>query len=374
MTKDKADIRPRIADGDTLILDIQGHLQDSCENSFSRLFDEETGKNKNILLNFMNLASMDSAGAYILTGYASRLAQKKIGLAACHLDDSFRQVWRLTCLDEAIALFETENEALRHRPFPADVHLLERSFKAYKGPLVPGWAVNVEHIFISDVPEKAMNINVNGRKVTSPVNGFGRLWEKRYRFQIDHVDMDPQKIMSVWRSEFPDFWPQGNRLFTSGGGPIVPGTKALLNLSVGGPLVLATGIMVIYADDTSFCFATVQGHILCGWITFSSFRENDQTIIQVHPLFRAADPFMELGFRLGAAQQEDQFWHQTLRNLASRLGVEGKVVQANVLIDQRLQWSKIRNIWYCGAIRSCLYMPLYLIRKILLQQKSRHES
>jgi hypothetical protein len=134
-------------------------------------------------------------------------------------------------------------------------------------------------------------------------------------------------------------------------------------------LVLATGIIVIYADDDSFCFSTVRGHILCGWINFSSFREDDKTIIQVHPLFRAADPVMELGFRLGAARQEDQFWHQTLRNLASRLGVEGKVEQTNVLIDRHLRWGEIGNVWYCGAIRSSLYMPLYLLRRIFFSRK-----
>jgi hypothetical protein len=219
-----------------------------------------------------------------------------------------------------------------------------------------------------------MNINVNGRKITSPVNGFGRLWDKKYRFQIDNTDMEPQKIVSLWRSEFPHFWPKGNHLFTSGGVPIDPGVTALLNLSIGGMLVLATGIQVIYADDDSFCFSTVQGHILCGWISFSSFRQDHKTIIQVHPLFRAADPVMELGFRLGAAQQEDQFWHQTLNNLASRLGVEGRIEQQNVLIDSRLQWGEMGNVWYCGAIRSSFYMPLYLLRKILSSRKKMNDG
>jgi len=365
MSEDKVAIRPRIADRETLILDIKGTLNSACENTLSRLFDEVTGKYKNVLLNLIDLTHMDAEGATLLLVYAARLAQKKIGLAACRLGEPFRDVFRLTCLDQAIALFDTENEALRRRPFPTRVEPLDRAFPADTGLLAPGWAKNVDRIAISDVPAGAMKINANGRKVTSPVNGFGRLWEKKYRFQIQNSAREPQKIISLWREEFPDFWPQGNLLFTSGGASIAHGVKALLNLSMGGLLVLATGIIVIYADDDSFCFSTVRGHMLCGWINFSSFREGDNTIIQVHPLFRAADPLMELGFRLGAAKQEDQFWHQTLRNLASRLGVEGKIEQQNVLIDRHLQWGEIGNVWYCGAIRSSLYMPLYLLRKIL---------
>lgn len=369
MSEDETTFRLRIADGETLILDIQGPLNGACENAWSQLFDNRMKNSKNILLNLANLTHMDSEGANLLTIYAAQLAQRKIGLGVCHLADPFREAFRLTCLDQAIGLFDDENEALSRRPFPAGIQTATAVFQAYKGPLVPGWAGNVEHITIGEVPAEAMNVNVNGRKVTSPVKGFGRLWDKKYRFQIANKDMEPQEIVSVWRSEFPDFWPKGNRLYASSGVPIAPGAMALLNLSIGGMLVLATGIMVIYVDDNSFCFSTVQGHMLCGWITFSSFREDHKTIIQVHPIFRAADPVMELGFRLGAARQEDQFWHQTLHNLAARLGVEGKIEQRNILIDRRLQWGAMGNIWYCGAIRSSLYMPLYWLRTLFSSRK-----
>ncbi|MCK7506993.1 MAG: hypothetical protein MZV70_25005 [Desulfobacterales bacterium] len=44
-----------------------------------------------------------------------------------------------------------------------------------------------------------------------------------------------------------------------------------------GGLVLATGLMVIHADDTSFSFMTAEGHILSGWITFSCAKLGDST-------------------------------------------------------------------------------------------------
>ncbi len=204
-----------------------------------------------------------------------------------------------------------------------------------------------------------MNMNVDGRRTSSPVQGFGRLWEKRYRLRLHDTDLDPRQIVSLWRSEFPAFWPKGNHLFPSGNASIAPGTTALLNLSLPGGLILATGLMVIYADDTSFSFMTAEGHILSGWITFSCFRKEASTFIQVHPLFRASDPLMELGFRLGAAAQEDRFWHETLGNLARRLGTHGEVAQQNILVDPDIQWNRFANIRYSAAIRSArLYARL----------------
>jgi len=121
--------------------------------------------------------------------------------------------------------------------------------------------------------------------------------------------------------------------------------------------------MVIYADETSFSFITIQGHILSGWIVFSCYRENDATIVQVNPIFRASDPLMEVGMRLGAAKQEDQFWHATLTNFAKRLDVHGELSQQDILIDPGVQWSEFKNLRYSAAMRSFVYMPLYMLKK-----------
>lgn len=210
-----------------------------------------------------------------------------------------------------------------------------------------------------------MNINVNGRQTTGAVTGFGRLWHKKYRLRIKEMNLDPQQIISLWRSEFPSFWPPGNYFYPSGKLTVSPGTQAVLNLAAPGGLVFATGVMVIYADDTSFSFITIQGHILSGWITFSSFRENSETIIQVNPLFRAADPLMELSLRFGAAKEEDKFWHATLANLARRLGKNGEISQEDSLIDPRLRWHESANVRHSAAVRSTFYMPIYMIKKIM---------
>jgi len=123
--------------------------------------------------------------------------------------------------------------------------------------------------------------------------------------------------------------------------------------------------LVLSVADHFFRFCSVLVLIISGWFTFSSFREGPATIIQVHPLFRASDPLMELSFRLGAGTQEDRFWHQTLGNLAVRLGVRGAIEQRDVLVDDRFQWGEAGNIGLSAPIRSSFYMPLYVIKKAL---------
>ena len=47
-----------------------------------------------------------------------------------------------------------------------------------------GWAPNVSRLARPDAPDGATNINVGGRRVAGPVQGFGKLWRKRYRVAI----------------------------------------------------------------------------------------------------------------------------------------------------------------------------------------------
>jgi anti-anti-sigma factor len=348
---------------DVVMLDISGVLNAACEEILSQAFENAIAKAKHMLLNFSGLERMDAEGAYLLVMNASRVARKNLRVAACGLHDDLKDVFHLTRLDEAMALFDDAQAALSPPAFFNNSGLGATVVSGYQGPPVPGWARSVERLSLTGIPAEAMNINVEGRKVSSPVNGFGRLWNKKYRLHLHDGTIDPQQIMSLWRAEFLSFWPKGNLLFASRGAPIIPGTTALLNLTLPGGVVLATGIMVIYADDHAFSFATVEGHILCGWITFSSFRESSATIIQVHLLFRAGDPLMELGFRLGAAAQEDRFWHDVLHNIARRLGTYGEVEQQTVLIDPQVQWREMKNIRYSAAIRSSVYMPLHLLKR-----------
>jgi hypothetical protein len=224
------------------------------------------------------------------------------------------------------------------------------------------WAQPVDKLNISGVQAGGMRLNVAGRHLTGPIRGFGQMWQKTYTVRLSGAAVTPQDVVKVWKAEFPNFWPKGNRFY----GPLTgikPGEVAVLNLAGPGGVtapgetpVIATGIMVIYADDTSFSFMTPEGHILAGLITFSA---------QEEALIRTMDPLYEISFRLGVGHRtEDNFWLATLRSLAARFGVNGQPQLRSSLVDPRLQWSEAKNVWHNAAIRTAFYLPVELIKKL----------
>ena len=81
---------------------------------------------------------------------------------------------------------------------------------------------------------------------------------------------------------------------------------------------------------------------------------------------RASDPIYEVGVRIGFAfRMEDQFWHATLRNLAAYFGAKQVTIeQKNVMIDRRVQWSEAKNVWNNAAIRTAVYMPVHVVKRV----------
>jgi hypothetical protein len=227
------------------------------------------------------------------------------------------------------------------------------------------WAKPVDRLDVPDLPKEAINLNVRGRRLTGPLKGFGQLWQRTYAIQLVHSAVTPSGVIQVWREQFASFWPPGSRYYGIEK-PIDAGDIAVLNLAGPAGTMIATGIMVIYADEESFCFASVEGHMFGGMITFSAHQADGVTVAQVQALLRASDPFFEMLIRLGlSTKAEDEFWHGTLKNLAAHFGVTGQPVsQSVVLLDPRLQWAQAKNIWYNAAIRTALYMPVRWLRSL----------
>lgn len=226
------------------------------------------------------------------------------------------------------------------------------------------WATPVDRLRVPPVPKDAINVNTEGRRPTGPMKGFGALWRRTYTISLVNSAATPAEVVRVWKEHFGSFWPPSGR-FYGADKPIEAGDVALLNLAGPAGITIATGILVIYADDESFCFMSAEGHMFGGMITFSAHRENGTTVAQVQALLRASDPLFEIATRLGlTTKPEDQFWHGALKNLAAHFGVEGQPVNLQaVLLDSSLQWSELKNTWYNGAIRCALYMPLHWLRR-----------
>ena len=181
------------------------------------------------------------------------------------------------------------------------------------------WAKPVAHLEVTGVEPGAAGINVAGRRPTSPVHGFGRMWQKTYRIRLEGTDATPAEVIAVWKRDFPTFWPKGNRFFAPLAG-IQPGEVAVLDLAMPGGLKLSTGVLVLYADDESFTLMTPQGHMFAGWITFSASDDDGVTAAQAQVLMRAWDPLYEIGLTFGGHRKEDPHWAHTLRALAAALG------------------------------------------------------
>jgi hypothetical protein len=215
------------------------------------------------------------------------------------------------------------------------------------------WALGVQTLQVGAVPPEAVNLNVSGRRLVGPVQGFGKLWQKTYRIDLGDLKVPPSEVIKTWKENFQRFWPERNWFY----GPltgIAPGEVALLNLSMPGRLLLSTGVLVLYADEESFTFMTPEGHIFAAWITFSAAERDGRTIVQVQVLLRAGDPLYEMALGAGGHRKEDRFWQRTLVNLAAHFGAEGPgpVETTVVCVDRRRQWSNAGNVWHNAAVRS----------------------
>ena len=217
------------------------------------------------------------------------------------------------------------------------------------------WAKTVSHLNVSEVPEGAMNLNVEGRRLASPIQGFGKMWQKTYQARIPTERVSAADLIETWKQRFPDFWPEGNSFY----GPltgIAPGEVAVVNMVLPGKMKLSTGVMVLYADEESFTLMTPEGHMFAGWITFSATEVDSHTVAQAQVLMRASDPIFELGLTLGGHKQENVFWQRTLTAVSQHFGHEAQVDTRVVCVDSRRQWRRWRNVWQSSAIRSSIYM------------------
>jgi hypothetical protein len=229
------------------------------------------------------------------------------------------------------------------------------------------WAAPVTRLGRANVAEGAGDLNVAGRRLSSPLQGFGQLWQKTYRLaqpaasEAANRTPTPAEVIAAWKDHYADFWPKGNRFYAPITG-ISPGEVGVIR-SAQGPMQLSTGVMVLYADDVSFTFMTPEGHPFAGWITFSAeegpaigAQAARATLVQIQLLIRASDPIYETMFKLGFGKVEDRMWQHTLEALAAFFGAADAEVETSfVCVDRRRQWSHVRNVWQNAGVRTALH-------------------
>jgi anti-sigma B factor antagonist len=96
------------------ILDLHGDITAGSEQALMEAYAQATAAGaRSILLNFGDLAYMNSGGIGLLVTLLIRANRARQRLLAYGLSDHYRQIFELTRLNDAIAIFETEAEALR---------------------------------------------------------------------------------------------------------------------------------------------------------------------------------------------------------------------------------------------------------------------
>jgi hypothetical protein len=229
------------------------------------------------------------------------------------------------------------------------------------------WTQYLSPLKVQRTPTGALNLNVDGRHVLSPLQGFGQLWQKTFSIRLKGQRLTAGEVMKTWKERFSTFWPTWDHFFVPSTG-IAAGEVVLINMVIPGDLPIglhiSTGVVVHSADEQSFTLMTPQGHMFAGWITFRVHEEKGAVLAQIQVLLRASDPLYELCFRFGANSAENLFWQQTLVALAAHFGVHEPIETHIVCLDPKVQWSKFWNIWQNAAIRTLLYRMATFVSRI----------
>ena len=98
------------------IIDIAGEVTSKAEEPLSIAYTEATsGGGGVVVLNFSALDYMNSSGIGLLVTLLIRAQRQNLSLRAYGLSEHYMQIFSLTRLDEAIAIFDDEAAALAGR-------------------------------------------------------------------------------------------------------------------------------------------------------------------------------------------------------------------------------------------------------------------
>jgi anti-sigma B factor antagonist len=103
----------RNLNGATSVIEIIGDVTAQAEEALTEAFNQVTGQGaRNILLDFSQLDYMNSSGIGLLVTLLIRVKRQNQRLYACGLSEYYRQIFELTRLEEAIAIYASQEEAL----------------------------------------------------------------------------------------------------------------------------------------------------------------------------------------------------------------------------------------------------------------------
>ena len=94
------------------VIEVKGDVTAACEGDLMEAFGEASGgATKVVGLDFSGLEYMNSSGIGLLVTLLVRANRNKQRLVAFGLTEHYRQIFSLTRLDDAIRLFDSEDDA-----------------------------------------------------------------------------------------------------------------------------------------------------------------------------------------------------------------------------------------------------------------------
>ncbi len=354
------------------IIDLGGELTSSAEGALRNAYQQASNDGARVLiLNFGHLEYKNSSGIKLLVTLVTRANAAGQRLFAVEMNEDYQNIFQVAQLNEAITIYASEADALQAAHDLLDTPAAPRAATPPRsGPAQPTvtkrptdtWAKPVDRLNILEIPAGARALNVQGRRLFGPLQGFGQMWQKTYRICLRNSKLTPHEVIAMWKQNVPNLKPPQKRFFPSSTG-ITPNALVLIDAQTPGGEI-STGVMVLYAGAESFTLMTPAGHPEAGWVTFSSYIEDGCTFAQVQVLARASDPLYELAFRLAGDKLQDQIWTHVLTALATLAGTSGEVQMHKTLLDPKLQWKRARNTWYNAQLRTLFSSPITLLRWI----------
>jgi anti-sigma B factor antagonist len=96
------------------VIDVKGELTAFAEGVLMQAYNQASDGNvRAIILNFEGLEYMNSSGIGLLVTLLIRVNREKQRLLTYGLTEHYRNIFQITRLDDAISIYESEDEAVR---------------------------------------------------------------------------------------------------------------------------------------------------------------------------------------------------------------------------------------------------------------------
>ena len=96
------------------VIDVKGELTAFAESVLMQAYNQASdGRVRAIVLNFEGLEYMNSSGIGLLVTLLIRINREKQRLLTYGLTEHYRNIFQITRLDDAISIYESEEEAVR---------------------------------------------------------------------------------------------------------------------------------------------------------------------------------------------------------------------------------------------------------------------